>query len=519
MMATYLFLWKKSEWSWENIEQDIKKIAQGEKIKERWSTGRHKNGFENGNQFVLMKLGEYPKGIIACGTIENFRYEANHWNAKKDNRDKKNPYVDLNIEILSKDPLIDLDELKIRFSQESVNTWTPRSNGKLIPEDVSESIFHLMRARSIPVQKINQRVLFARISYMDEYQGPVNGLKPMGGGQYNEDHIGSEASNYLDINGKIYGYFQPSPKSQSINLERIDPKIHGADKLENVLVIFFAPLPKEFANKISSAYMKSSSVIVGWYKNATVFRDCQYIDREVAGVSQNSYYIEALTEDTFLLPVEQRVFSIGHGIKGKKKNNPGQSNSFYIFDENLQMKDINLIENRWISDAVKYVNAYTGPLLKNDIDRLEQDLVNSQFKSQRKGAGFQTNTEVRLLIEDYAMIVTKEKLEQMGYQVKLEDDRGQKICSNSSYDMLAYKDDQEYFVEVKGTQLDGSQVIFTRNEVQLYEEYKNKIILSVVHSIKVLNDTIIKKSGDIIIHYPWEIDKSKLKAISYFYTF
>lgn len=46
------------------------------------------------------------------------------------------------------------------------------------------------------------RVLFARVGWMKRYLGPTpDDPKPIGGGKYNEDHVGGEAWNFLPIEG------------------------------------------------------------------------------------------------------------------------------------------------------------------------------------------------------------------------------------------------------------------------------------------------------------------------------
>lgn len=519
-MATYLFLWNPKKWEWKDIQKQVKDVSTGKKVKEPWSTGNRKNGLNDGDRFLLMKLGEEPKGIIACGTINNFRYRR-HWDNQKANLGKELPNVDLNFEILSAQPLIEQDELEKRFASE-VPSWTPNASGIVIPDNVADNIFKILKVRQpSETTKITQTVLFARIGYMENYQGALNGDVPIGGGKYNDENTGYEACNFLDIDGKVYGYYQPSMNSGKVNLERLDPKNSNLDKIENVLVIFFSTLPKVIANQnLIDDVISSSSVIVGWYKNATVFRESQRINRKIDGINQDIYFIKANVEDSYLLPVKNRVYKVGHGIKGEKEGNPGQSNSFYIYDKNKQLKDLTNLQNKWIGQAINYVNTYTGKYIKSDLDRAEQDVINGQYKfGSYSGAGFQNNVLVKIAVEQYAMFKAKEALTKRGYDVYTTNEKGQSICGNSPFDMKAYKDGNEYFVEVKGTQSNGSSVIFTYNEVELYKDKTKKVILCIVHSIQLIDDKINKKSGEVIIHDPWVINKSKLKTISYFYKF
>lgn len=519
-MATFLFLWNPKKWPWSTLESQIKRLERGESVREPWSTGNRKKGINDGDRFLMMKLGEEPKGIMAYGTLNNFRYRP-HWDSEKAKSGTEILNVDLCFEFLSLEPLIKEDELYKRYGNE-VSSWTPGGSGNQIPDSVADSIIQVLKSRKeLEVKPITQSVLFARIGFMEYYQGALNGDLPIGGGSFNDENTGYEACNFLDTNGKVYGYYQPAMNSGKVNLERIDPSKSNLEKLDNVLVIFFSTLPKILAqHNFTDDVISSSAVIVGWYKNATVYREPQTIDRKTQGIDQNIYFIEAKTQDSYLLPVDNRVYKIGHGIKGEKEGNPGQSNSFYIYDSNKKIKDLSNLQNRWIGKAIEYVNTYSGQCIKSDQERAEQNAITGQFRSNSyKGAGFQSNALVRVAVERYAMQRAEKALTEKGYDVKTTHENGQSICGNEPYDMKAYKDGKEYIVEVKGTQSDGSSIILTYNEVELHKNPKNKVILCVVHSVKLDDEKINHKSGEVIIYDPWVLDSNKLKEISYFYSF
>ena len=55
-----------------------------------------------------------------------------------------------------------------------------------------------------------RNVLLARIGFMKFYKGPKPGdEKPIGGVDFTKLGIGGEAYNFLNIDGIMYGYFQP----------------------------------------------------------------------------------------------------------------------------------------------------------------------------------------------------------------------------------------------------------------------------------------------------------------------
>lgn len=174
------------------------------------------------------------------------------------------------------------------------------------------------------------RVLFARIGYMKFYQGPKLGdEKPIGGGSYNAKEIGHEVYNFLNIGGKVYGYFQPHMKEPyEINLARIEQG-YSADKIDHVLVVWFARNP-----------IGKGQVVIGWYKNATVFRSIQ-TPASLPRREEYDYNIQACTKDCVLLPISKRRFPIGHDINGTRKGNPGEANVFYLLDDSGKKKGSN----------------------------------------------------------------------------------------------------------------------------------------------------------------------------------
>ena len=103
-------------------------------------------------------------------------------------------------------------------------------------------------------------IFYCRIGWMERYSGIINNDKPIHGGSYTKDNIGHEVYNFLECDGRYYGYVE----NKSIHIERLGAS-RNDDKIDNVLVIWFAKAPK------------GGQKIVGWYKNATVYRHRQKI--------------------------------------------------------------------------------------------------------------------------------------------------------------------------------------------------------------------------------------------------
>lgn len=146
---------------------------------------------------------------------------------------------------------------------------------------------------------------------MQKYNG-IKGDSIERGGSHNETEVGHEVCNFAAVGGNVYGYVRPTGK---IKIEKL-----GAGKedesVSGVTVIWTAS-PES-----------GGTAVVGWYKNATVYREYQTLPKRT-GLQKNnklkSYHIVASENDATLLPPDERTLLIPRGVKG----GIGQSNVWY----------------------------------------------------------------------------------------------------------------------------------------------------------------------------------------------
>ena len=104
-------------------------------------------------------------------------------------------------------------------------------------------------------------LIFCNIGWMNKYNG-ISGDSIERGGKYNKHSIGHEVCNFSNNKGTVYGYVQPV--GDSIKIEKL-----GASKkdeaIDGVTVVWTAG-PES-----------GGTVVVGWYKDATVYRNLQSI--------------------------------------------------------------------------------------------------------------------------------------------------------------------------------------------------------------------------------------------------
>ena len=156
--------------------------------------------------------------------------------------------------------------------------------------------------------------LFCNVGWMEYYGSEKDDDNIVGGGSYvdREGH-GFEFCNFAPYENQIYGYVQPA--GPRIGINRLGAGTND-DFITNVNVIWTA------------THTERGRVVVGWYKNATVYREYQKFDIVPLFHKANhitGYRIVAEESNCELLPIEQRIFQIPTQVEGGM----GQSNVWY----------------------------------------------------------------------------------------------------------------------------------------------------------------------------------------------
>lgn len=328
-------------------------------------------------------------------------------------------------------------------------------------------------------------MLVARIGYMKFYCGAQAGDEaPRGGGSY-PDEEKHERYNFAVHSGRVYGYVQP--KGGGVNLARIAPGAQG-DELDDVLVVFLG-----------------GQTVVGWYRSATVFDRVLHPKGALAKARQHCGYVcTASAADAVLLPTRARSFDVPHG-----KGGTGTANVTYRFDPSGQMK-----ESPWIDDLLAYVDAYAGPnLIEDPLAEAEDDVAASleSVAAESAGQGFTTSPAVRKAVENRAVALATSHFENDGWAV---------TPKGKPYDLLCKKGTATLYVEVKGTQLNASQILLTRNEVAFAKKHSDRMALFVASGIKVSQHgkaNVKATGGKTQIVKPWSPYRGLLQPITYWY--
>lgn len=185
-------------------------------------------------------------------------------------------------------------------------------------------------------------IFYCRVGWMDYYQGTKNGDYPRNGGSYNLSQIGHEVYNFKASFGTYYGYVEPGGK---IKIENLGAK-KTDDFVDDVLVVWTATRPE------------GGTYIVGWYENATVYREIQHTPDNVLADRDDfeflNYYIQSKTAT--LLDDNERTYKI---------DSMGQSLIWYG-DEEANIAVLNYILSVKEASELFYTSSDVSDLQSND---------------------------------------------------------------------------------------------------------------------------------------------------------
>lgn len=99
---------------------------------------------------------------------------------------------------------------------------------------------------------------------------------------------------------------------------------------------------------------------------------------------------------------------------------------------------------------------------------IDDTVVEALEKSHAKSQGFQLDSKLRKALEDYAMEAAKRHFLSDGYEVE-------DHSKNRPYDLCCKRKKELLYVEVKGTQTKGEEIILTSGEVDFARRHREQI--------------------------------------------
>lgn len=279
-------------------------------------------------------------------------------------------------------------------------------------------------------------MIFFNIGWMINYRGQTKADRLRGDFKYiQKNGTGHEQYNFLPTDGWLYGYAplewrKGEEDPPSIDIDRI-----GANPTDDYLggtdVIFFSRNPED-----GKAY------IVGWYRNATLYRQARELrGRKIAGQAF-FYFAKTHADDGFCVPQSKRACIVpnAHKVKGGY----GQSPVWY---------------GDQLAGFKEKVREYISGVNKTKTDLAAPKIV---------------NLEAKLLVEQNAINAARAYYKKLGFDVEsVEKD-------NCGWDLTAtHPSGAKHLIEVKGLSGQKISVQLTPNEYKTLKKRRDNYILAV----------------------------------------
>lgn len=298
---------------------------------------------------------------------------------------------------------------------------------------------------------MKDRFLVCNVGWMDEYDGLDKGDSIHSSAEFvKRKKWGNEIYNFTVHKGRVYGGLFPGrfkKRYKDINISNIGA-LPDHDEIHGVTVIWTAPRPS------------GGTFVVGWYKNATVYREEQ--DAPQGSRRQNpkqksescGYYVEANAKDGKLLEKDLRTLKVPRF----KKGGMGISSVWFAHRTPLGRKFIKKV----------------APLIQKGELAVNHKLQKKKFLLSLPR---QSDLEQRQKIERTAMEVTTRWYEEHAYKVN----RVHK--QNLGWDLQAsLKSEKPLLLEVKGLSRSEITIELTPNEYAQMQNHKEDYRICVVSS-------------------------------------
>lgn len=276
-----------------------------------------------------------------------------------------------------------------------------------------------------------QPILILHVVRLYYYEGMDQGFYPGGFKWPAANARAGEIYNFKKVDGYCYGYVEITDDT-TIRIEKLGAG--KADKfIDGVLVVWTAPDPEQ-----------KGSTVVGWYRNARVYRTPQKPTGAVAmsrmgmGAHVSNFIVKAPADDCTILPADNRPQTIPRG-----KGLPGQKPLFYP-------ANVGNPKNQKIASA-----------LEADLrDFIEGGIAVALSKGPKKAMGgqHQTDPDKRKEVEDAAITYVRAHFKNLGYETE------DVSAAKCGWDLTATKGDLLLCIEVKGRSADQAIADFTFQE-------------------------------------------------------
>lgn len=187
------------------------------------------------------------------------------------------------------------------------------------------------------------------------------------------------------------------------------------------------------------------------------------------------------------------------------------------YQENYYLQSLTVLDEERTTSLLPVISEFDSEIAEPDVrprDSVEDDAAARAEEALEWGQGFASSAEVRAVVEDHSMTRATEFFQNLGFEVT-------DVSATRPYDLRCEHGDLTIHVEVKGTQAAGERVILTANEVEFARDHADRMVLFVVHSISVSENSAGEpraENGTENVLMPWDVDEGELSPISYRYA-
>lgn len=133
----YLVLWNPDQYAFSDMEDKIREIGETGSTAFTWRTGNRKT-MAVGSRLFLFRTGAEPRGLVGVGTTTAPIATAPHRDKERAQKGQTAPYVEASWEALSREPILDLEEVVSRTGTNK--HWSSQSGGVTIPAGVAAKL-------------------------------------------------------------------------------------------------------------------------------------------------------------------------------------------------------------------------------------------------------------------------------------------------------------------------------------------------------------------------------------------
>lgn len=296
-------------------------------------------------------------------------------------------------------------------------------------------------------------ILFFRVGYMEKFDGPDE-IHYAGTDLLNHGESG-EMWNFREEVGRCYGFVW-STNFAGIDLSRLDNSItwETNDELNGVDIVFISKTPPH------------GQVIIGWYRNATVFHKkyrIRPINQDLGERERLHYLCEVDSENAVLLPETERTYGIPHGA-----GFPGTSHVWYADTDSEEVAE-------FLVNVKNYINQNHAPNPEADING-------------NRGGWRPPNKELIARIEQAAIDKVwtyYEKIQKPKYKLKSVE------MDNRGWDLEAKRNRETLYLEVKGHIGNVIQFELTPNEYAKMQKHSKFYRVCVVRNALDAPDLVV----------------------------